>query len=99
MREVNRQYLNHDYVTDVITFDLSDDIVNLSSLQGDVFICPQVAVDNAKEYGTTPLKETTLYVIHGILHLLGYDDKSPSKIKVMRKKEEELMKLFYKNIG
>ena len=79
MRALNREYLGHDHVTDVITF--SEEIV----------ICPAVAKRNAKRYGNSIEREILLYVVHGILHLCGYDDHKPADIKRMRQKEQQIM--------
>ena len=67
-------------MTDVITF-----------AYGEIIVCPSVAVANAKTYGNAVNKELTLYVVHGILHLAGYDDHVPEDILRMRKKEQELI--------
>ena len=83
MRSVNKKYLGHDYVTDVITFDLEG--------SGEILICPQVASRNAKIYGTSLQREILLYVVHGLLHLAGYDDHSPKDIRRMRAKEKQLL--------
>ena len=80
MRRLNKKYLGHDYVTDVITFDY-----------GEIIICPQVAAANAKQHKTSTEKELVLYAIHGILHLAGYDDHKPKDIKQMRAKEQEIL--------
>jgi probable rRNA maturation factor len=85
MRTINREYLKHDYVTDVLTFDLSEG-------QGEIIICPQVALSNARFYQNSTAKELVLYVIHGILHLAGYDDHAPADIAQMRKMENSLLK-------
>jgi probable rRNA maturation factor len=58
---------------------------------GEIFICPEVAVQYAKKHKIPPLEETTLYLVHGILHLLGYDDIDPTDRKAMRKKEKTCM--------
>jgi len=84
MRSLNKKYLGHDYVTDVITFDLQDGL-------GEIVICPKVAASNAKQHQTSTDKEIILYVIHGILHLAGYDDHSPKDIAQMRKMEAKLL--------
>jgi len=85
MRAINKKYLNHDYVTDVLTFDLGDNI-------GEIIICPRLAAAQAQAHQTSTENEIILYVIHGILHLAGYDDHS-SKDKIqMRRMENELMK-------
>ena len=80
MRRMNKKYLGHDYVTDVITFDY-----------GEIIVCPGQAARNAKRYGNTVEGELVLYVIHGILHLAGYEDKTPDGLRRMRAKERELM--------
>jgi len=87
MRAVNLKYLKHDHATDVLTFDLDE---NLS----EIIICPQIAHINAKEHRNSTQKEIILYVIHGILHLAGYDDHSPQDILQMRKMEIKLLNLF-----
>ncbi|MBI4309419.1 MAG: rRNA maturation RNase YbeY [Candidatus Omnitrophica bacterium] len=80
MRRINAKYLGHDYVTDVIAFD-----------HGEIIVCPQMAVGNARIYGNTVEKEIILYAIHGILHLAGYEDKTPQGVRRMRAKEQEFM--------
>ena len=84
MRAVNKEYLKHDYVTDVLTFDLGNHI-------GEIIICPQVACTNAKAHHTSTQREIILYVIHGILHLAGYNDHSAKDILQMRRMEKELL--------
>ena len=83
MRTINKKYLGHDYVTDVITFDLEG--------SAEIIICPQVALSNAKIHGVSISKELLLYVIHGFLHLAGYDDHKPQDIVRMRLKEKQLL--------
>jgi rRNA maturation RNase YbeY len=85
MRSINKKYLGHDYVTDVLTFDLG---VNA----GEIIICPQAALSNAKRYQTSTENEIILYVIHGILHLAGYDDHRPKDTLKMRRMESRLLK-------
>jgi probable rRNA maturation factor len=84
MRTINRTYLGHDYVTDVITFNLEE--------AGEIIVCPEVAQKNAKRYKNSTSQELLLYVIHGILHLSGYDDHKPSDIQKIRFMEQELLK-------
>ena len=83
MRSVNKKYLGHDYVTDVITFDLEG--------TAEILICPQVARRNAKAHEAPLAQELLLYVVHGLLHLAGYDDHSPEDIKKIRLKEKQLL--------
>ncbi len=80
MRTINKKYLNHDYVTDVITFD-----------QGDIVICPAMAQSFAKQYGQGLSDEILLYVVHGLLHLAGYKDKTTADIAHMRKMEARML--------
>jgi len=86
MRAINKKYLKHDYVTDVLTFDLGDS-------QAEIIICPQVAFTNAKEHQTSTENEMILYVIHGILHLAGFNDHKPYAIIQMRSMENELLRV------
>jgi probable rRNA maturation factor len=86
MRAVNKCYLNHDYATDVLTFDLSE-----GNLEGEIVISLQTAKRNAAEYGNSLQAEIVLYMVHGVLHLLGYDDHRPSDTKKMRAKEKQLL--------
>ena len=84
MRAINKKYLKHDFTTDVLTFKLGE-------RTGEVIICPQVAATHARGHRSTAGKEIILYVIHGILHLAGYDDHKPKDILQMRKMESKLM--------
>ncbi len=85
--DINRQYLGHDYHTDVITFDYSD-LEGRKVVSGDIFIDPETVADNADLLGTTPEEEQLRVIIHGILHLCGYKDKSDSEAAQMRAKED-----------
>ncbi|MFQ5952832.1 MAG: rRNA maturation RNase YbeY [Candidatus Omnitrophota bacterium] len=87
IRAINRKYLKKDTSTDVIAFP---GIGLGARFLGDIAISTDKAAQNAKEYGTTFLEETALYVIHGILHLVGHDDRGKKKEAVMRRKENEL---------
>jgi len=86
MRAINKKYLGHDYVTDVLTFDLGENT-------GEIIICPRIACANAKARQTSMENEIILYVVHGILHLAGFDDHKPKDIIQMRRMENELLKL------
>ena len=81
--DVNQQYLQHDYFTDIITFDYCEG----DRLSGDLFISVDTVRENALEYGTEFYDELNRVIVHGILHLIGYDDHSDEDIAVMRKKE------------
>ena len=94
IRAVNRKYLGLDRSTDVIAFPFECEVPGeegLGTLLGDVMISSDKAFSNAKEFGNTFQEELQLYVVHGILHLLGYDDMTPGKQRRMRKREEELV--------
>lgn len=84
---INRQYLGHDYHTDVITFDYSD-LEGRRVVSGDIFIDPETVADNADLLSTDPAEEQLRVIIHGILHLCGYKDKSDAEAAQMRQKED-----------
>ena len=84
---INRQYLGHDYHTDVITFDYSD-LEGRRVVSGDIFIDPETVADNADLLGTDPAEDQLRVIIHGILHLCGYKDKSDTEAAQMRQKED-----------
>ncbi|MBF0569976.1 MAG: rRNA maturation RNase YbeY [Candidatus Omnitrophica bacterium] len=103
MRRLNRESLGHDFVTDVITFDLADvgrkkDRKKYClSVDGEICVCPAEAVRNARLYGEPVERELLRYVAHGILHLLGHDDHSPAARQRMRQKEDELLAVQIEN--
>ncbi|MCD8741512.1 rRNA maturation RNase YbeY [Mucilaginibacter roseus] len=83
--EINRQYLNHDTYTDIVTFDNSEvegDIV------GDIFISVERTRENAAKFSVADADELHRVIIHGTLHLLGYPDKKPADKKIMTQKED-----------
>lgn len=89
--EINKQYLQHDFYTDIVTFDLSE---NKEETIGEVYVSLDRIKDNAEKL-QQPLKNETLRVIfHGALHLCGYKDKSDKDSKLMRSKEEEYIHLY-----
>ena len=91
--EVNCQYLQHDYYTDIITFDYSDP--DKRTIAGDLMISVDTVRDNARELGVPFENELQRVIIHGILHLCGYGDKQPGEQQRMRKLEDRYLKLFY----
>ena len=93
--EMNRQFLGHDYFTDVITFDYSDR-KGTKIVSGDVFIDVETVADNARQYGATRLQEMRRVVVHGLLHLCGQKDKTPRANAQMHRKEDKYLK-FWKN--
>lgn len=94
--EMNRQFLGHDYYTDVITFDYSEPGSGVVS--GDVFIDVETVADNARQYGVATLDEMRRVVVHGLLHLCGQGDKTLSEEAEMRRKEDEYLR-WWKNDG
>lgn len=89
--EVNKKYLNHDYFTDIITFH-SDDYKKIS---GDLMISIERVMEHAKERNISFMEELKRVMIHGVLHLLGFNDKSKAEEAEMRAKEEEAMSMFH----
>jgi rRNA maturation RNase YbeY len=89
MRKMNKVHLGHDYVTDILTFDLGPQ--KPGTIDGELVMCPAEARRNARMFGA-PLEEEILrYVAHGILHLLGYDDATERQRAVMRREENKLL--------
>ncbi len=88
--EINRQYLEHDYYTDVITFDYVEDNI----VSGDIFISLETVDSNAEKYGEDTYRELHRVIIHGVLHLLGYKDKSDQEAKEMRTQENQALDLY-----
>ncbi|MFN8307469.1 MAG: rRNA maturation RNase YbeY [Ferruginibacter sp.] len=91
---INRQYLNHDYYTDIITFDLSSDTANVVS---DIYVSVDRVSENAKTLGIPRSRELVRVIFHGALHLCGYKDKSQSDISAMRRKENYYLKQYFKD--
>ena len=86
--EVNQQYLNHDFYTDIITFDYSEE----NMISGDIIISLQTVESNSQMYNTTFLEELHRVIIHGILHLSGLNDSTEEEEKVMRDAENSALK-------
>ena len=88
--QVNREYLDHDTYTDIITFDyVEGDIIS-----GDILISIDRVGENAKTFGCTFEHELHRVIIHGVLHLLGGKDKTPAEAEAMRKKENQALKIM-----
>ena len=87
--DVNQKYLQHDYFTDIITFDYCEE----DKLSGDLFISVDSVRENSIEYGTEFSEELNRVIVHGILHLIGYDDHTEEDVAVMRKKENYYLSL------
>ena len=88
--EVNKEYLNHDYFTDIITFDYCEGNV----LNGDIFISLDTVASNAEEFGVTFNEELHRVLIHGILHLCGQDDQTPELRAEMIAKENDALAML-----
>lgn len=91
---LNKNYRNKDSITDVISFALEDDntFINIDfRILGDIYICYKRALDQAKEYGHSNLREISFLTIHGLLHLLGYDHMTKEEEKVMFELQERIL--------
>lgn len=84
--DMNKTHLNHDYYTDIITFDYTDEVVS-----GDLFISYDRVVENANDNNVTVNNELNRVVVHGTLHLLGYGDKSEEEAVIMRELEDKYL--------
>lgn len=91
LHKINVEYLNHDDLTDIISFDYSEGNV----LHGDIFISVERVQDNANDFKVSFEEELKRVIIHGVLHYCGYKDKSESDAAIMRAKEEEKILLFH----
>ncbi|MGB5554026.1 MAG: rRNA maturation RNase YbeY [Flavobacteriaceae bacterium] len=88
---LNQQFLDHDTFTDIITFDYSEN----GLVSGDVFISVERVIENSLDFGSSFLEELRRVMAHGVLHLLGYNDKTVKEQKVMRVKENEKLNMFH----
>ena len=86
LHQINLDFLQHDTLTDIITFPYSDE-----AIESDIYISIARVVENAQTFGVSTQNELRRVMIHGVLHLLGYDDKSPEEQRSMRAKEEECL--------
>lgn len=91
IHELNRRYLQHDYPTDVLSFVLEAD---LQQLEGEVIVSADTAISQGRQYGVRPEDELLLYVIHGVLHLVGFDDTSAELRQRMRCAERSYLEQF-----
>ncbi len=92
---INKQFLNHDYYTDIISFDLSEE---KGVLIGDIYISVDRVKENAKTHGNKYLHELLRVIFHGALHFCGYKDKKPADAKLMRSMEDKWLKAYLKTI-
>jgi len=86
--DINRQFLDHNYYTDIITFDLSES----SKIVAEIYISLERVRENAKKEGNSLKSELHRVIFHGALHLCGFGDKSKAESKMMREKEDEYLK-------
>lgn len=90
--ELNREYLEHDYLTDVLSFPLNEGTT--SEIDGEVYVDLDTAAERCTEFGATFEHETARYCLHGMLHLLGYDDATDEQRAAMRVREDQLLTLL-----
>ena len=88
--EANNKYLNHDTLTDIITFDY----VNGNLVSGDIMISVERVSDNSVSFGVPFTDELHRVIIHGVLHLLGQGDKTDEEARIMRQREDEALALW-----
>lgn len=88
LRGINVEYLDHDYYTDIITFDYSDGAL----MRGEMYISSERVAENAREHGVSFMHELCRVMVHGILHIAGYGDKTPEQEATMREKEDFYLK-------
>ena len=88
--EVNKQYIQHDYYTDIISFDYTEG----TKISGDLFISLDTVKSNSENFGTDYTEELHRIIIHGILHLCGINDKGPGEREIMTQKENEALALL-----
>ncbi|MBQ8367278.1 MAG: rRNA maturation RNase YbeY [Alistipes sp.] len=93
-RQMNRDFLGHDYYTDVITFEERESRVEERIVSGEVYIDVATVEDNAELYNSLPINEMRRVIVHGALHLCGHKDKTPWAEKQMRRMENRYLKLL-----
>ena len=94
MAEINETHLQHEGPTDVITFDYGEGESRNTqcALHGEIFICVDVAVTQAREFRATWQSEVVRYVVHALLHLCGHDDQQPAARRAMKRREDALVR-------
>jgi len=90
IHQVNREFLGHDYPTDIITFDYS----HRQLISGDILIGLPVVKNNSERFGVSFFEELLRVIIHGVLHLMGFPDYSDEEKNVMRREEDKALQLF-----
>ncbi len=87
IHRLNRVHLQHDYPTDVLSFLLDD----ADGVDGEIVVSAETALISAARYGWSPFDELLYYVVHGALHLIGYDDQTPDALSLMREREDQIL--------
>lgn len=82
--DINRRFLQHDYYTDIITFDYS----KRAMINGDIYISLDTVATNAEQFGQNPIRELHRVIVHGLLHLCGINDKAPGEREIMEQHED-----------
>lgn len=91
VHDLNREWLGHDYETDVVSFVLDEDALGRGEVDGEVYVDLDTAVERAPEFGATWEQEALRYVAHGVLHLAGHDDATPPEREAMRALEDRYL--------
>lgn len=97
-RQMNRDFLGHDYFTDAITFEDRESRVYEGVVSGEVYIDVDTVTDNAPMYNALPINEMRRVIVHGALHLCGHKDKTPTAERNMRRMENRYLKLLREEI-
>lgn len=92
IHEINKEHLNHDFPTDIITFEYEN---SDEGIDGELIICSEVAMENAERFEVSIESELLRLVIHGILHLIGYNDTDDETKSIMKSEEDRLVELLY----
>ena len=98
MAEINQSFLGHEGPTDVITFDLSEEAPE-DTLVGEILICPDVAMAFSQSFGTHWYEECMRYLIHGLLHLAGFDDLEPEPRRLMKRHEHRWVRRMHEHFS
>ncbi len=93
VRDLNREWLGHDYETDVVSFPLDDAALAEGLVDGEIYVDLDTAAERAPDFATSFENEALRYVIHGLLHLMGYDDSTGEKREAMRRLEDRYLRV------
>ena len=98
MQRLNNRFANNNYATDVLAFPMTDEEED-GTLLGDVVMCPQVAQDHARSYNLSLGDELDVLLVHGVLHLLGYDHQGDGDKSRMERRTRELLESFNRSVA